>query len=215
MNPNLLEQFLGPSTQFFCFNSNDINVLVTPIDKKTCLLTKRNVITTTKSTNLKSSSSYNEKSRSTTRLNSSKSADLNSSFSSTASTAKINQSTPKLTRKNSFRTTKITIKDDKKSKTTTELSKDESTTSTDKCIADLNDETNKSNNDDECLNSNIIDKEEEQSEEENLLNRTYDEVSTDLDKTELPHIDSNDYEECKFAHSALHFCSAINQENFE
>jgi hypothetical protein len=46
MNPNLMEQFLGPSTQFFRFNANDINVLVTPIDKKTCLLTKRNVIAT-------------------------------------------------------------------------------------------------------------------------------------------------------------------------
>lgn len=42
MNPNLMEQFLGPSTQFFRFNANDINVLVTPIEKKTCLLTKRN-----------------------------------------------------------------------------------------------------------------------------------------------------------------------------
>lgn len=45
MNPNLMEQFLGPSTQYFRFNSNDINVLVTPIEKKTCLLTKRNVFT--------------------------------------------------------------------------------------------------------------------------------------------------------------------------
>ena len=45
MNPNLMEQFLGPSTQFFRFNSNDI--IVTPTDKKTCLLTKRNVIATT------------------------------------------------------------------------------------------------------------------------------------------------------------------------
>lgn len=40
-----MEQFLGPSNQFFRFNSNDINVLVTPIEKKTCLLTKRNVFT--------------------------------------------------------------------------------------------------------------------------------------------------------------------------
>ena len=45
MNPNLMEQFLGPSKQFFRFNSNDINVLVTPIEKKTCILTKRNVFT--------------------------------------------------------------------------------------------------------------------------------------------------------------------------
>lgn len=50
MNPNLMEQFLGPSTQFFRFNSNDINVVVTPIDKKTCLLTKRNLIATTATT---------------------------------------------------------------------------------------------------------------------------------------------------------------------
>ena len=46
MNPNLMEQFLGPSTQFFCFNQNEINVVATPIDKKTCLLTKRNVFST-------------------------------------------------------------------------------------------------------------------------------------------------------------------------
>jgi len=212
MNPNLLEQFLGPSTQFFCFNSNDINVLVTPIDKKTCLLTKRNVITTTKSTNLKSSSSYAEKSRSTTRLNSSnvtKSADLNSSFSSTTSvsTAKINQSTPKLARKNSFRTTKITIKEDKKIKPI-ELDKDDSTIITDnKSIVDLKDEANKSINDDESLTCNDVDKEDEETEEENVLNRTYDEVSTDLDKTELPHIDSNDFEECKCARSTQYFCN--------
>jgi hypothetical protein len=50
MNPNLMEQFLGPSTQFFRFNSNDISVVVTPIEKKTCLLTKRNVIATTSTT---------------------------------------------------------------------------------------------------------------------------------------------------------------------
>jgi hypothetical protein len=47
MNPNLLEQFLGPSSDFFRFNTNDINILVTPIDKKTSLLTKRNIIRTT------------------------------------------------------------------------------------------------------------------------------------------------------------------------
>lgn len=41
-----MEQFLGPSTQFFRFNANDLNVLVTPIEKKTCLLTKRNVYST-------------------------------------------------------------------------------------------------------------------------------------------------------------------------
>ncbi|CAF0708573.1 unnamed protein product [Brachionus calyciflorus] len=46
MNPNLMEQFLGPSTQFFCFNQNEINVVATPIDRKTCLLTKRNIFTT-------------------------------------------------------------------------------------------------------------------------------------------------------------------------
>jgi hypothetical protein len=51
MNPNLMEQFLGPSTQFFRFNSNDISVVVTPMEKKTCLLTKRNVIATTSTTN--------------------------------------------------------------------------------------------------------------------------------------------------------------------
>ena len=50
MNPNLMEQFLGPSTQFFRFNQNDVNIAVTPIDKKTCLLTKRNVIATTLAT---------------------------------------------------------------------------------------------------------------------------------------------------------------------
>ena len=49
MNPNLLEQFLGPSTDFFRFNTNDINILVTPIEKKTSMLTKRNLITTTSS----------------------------------------------------------------------------------------------------------------------------------------------------------------------
>lgn len=42
-----MERFLGPSTEFFLFNQNDANVSVTPIDKKTCLLTKRNVIATT------------------------------------------------------------------------------------------------------------------------------------------------------------------------
>jgi hypothetical protein len=46
MNPNLIEQFLGPSSDFFHFNQNDINILVTPIDRKTSLLTKRNLITT-------------------------------------------------------------------------------------------------------------------------------------------------------------------------
>lgn len=51
MNPNLMEQFLGPSTQFFRFNTNEINVVATPTDKKTCLLTKRNVITGTSSNN--------------------------------------------------------------------------------------------------------------------------------------------------------------------
>jgi hypothetical protein len=50
MNPSLMEQFLGPSAQFFRFNSNDINVVVTPIEKKTCLLTKRNLIATTATT---------------------------------------------------------------------------------------------------------------------------------------------------------------------
>jgi hypothetical protein len=44
MNPNLLEQFLGPSAQFFCFNTNDyMNELVSPTEKKTSLLTKRNI----------------------------------------------------------------------------------------------------------------------------------------------------------------------------
>ena len=43
MNPNLMEQFLGPSTQFFCFNQNEVNVVASPMDKKTCLMTKRNV----------------------------------------------------------------------------------------------------------------------------------------------------------------------------
>ncbi len=47
MNPNLMERFLGPSTDFFLFNQNDANISVTPIEKKTCLLTKRNVIATT------------------------------------------------------------------------------------------------------------------------------------------------------------------------
>jgi hypothetical protein len=50
MNPNLMEQFLGPSSDFFRFNTNDINILVTPIDKKTSLLTKRNVFRTTATT---------------------------------------------------------------------------------------------------------------------------------------------------------------------
>ncbi len=45
-----MEQFLGPSSDFFRFNTNDINILVTPIDKKTSLLTKRNVIRTTATT---------------------------------------------------------------------------------------------------------------------------------------------------------------------
>ena len=44
-----MEQFLGPSAQFFRFNTNDASLVVTPIEKKTCLLTKRNVITTTTS----------------------------------------------------------------------------------------------------------------------------------------------------------------------
>ena len=47
MNPSLMERFLGPSTDFFLFNQNDANISVTPIEKKTCLLTKRNVIATT------------------------------------------------------------------------------------------------------------------------------------------------------------------------
>ncbi len=42
MNPNLIEQFLGPSTQFFCFNTNDYTSLVSANEKKTSLLTKRN-----------------------------------------------------------------------------------------------------------------------------------------------------------------------------
>ncbi len=41
-----MERFLGPSADFFLFNQNDANP-VTPIEKKTCLLTKRNVIATT------------------------------------------------------------------------------------------------------------------------------------------------------------------------
>lgn len=47
MNPSLIERFLGPSTDFFLFNQQDANISVTPIEKKTCLLTKRNVIATT------------------------------------------------------------------------------------------------------------------------------------------------------------------------
>lgn len=43
-----MERFLGPSTDFFLFNQNDVSVA--PIDKKTCLLTKRNVIATTQAT---------------------------------------------------------------------------------------------------------------------------------------------------------------------
>jgi len=66
MNPSLMEQFLGPSTQFFRFNSNDINVVVSPIEKKTCLLTKRNLIATTTTTAaclaVASSINYNESS---------------------------------------------------------------------------------------------------------------------------------------------------------
>jgi hypothetical protein len=42
MNPNLIEQFLGPSTQFFCFNTNDYTSLVSANEKKTSLLTKHN-----------------------------------------------------------------------------------------------------------------------------------------------------------------------------
>lgn len=66
MNPNLMEQFLGPSTQFFRFNSNDINVVVTPIDKKTCLLTKRNLIATTATTNAALAAVQNESNSSAT-----------------------------------------------------------------------------------------------------------------------------------------------------
>ena len=47
MNPNLLEQFLGPTADFFRFNTNDINILVTPMERKTSMLTKRNLITST------------------------------------------------------------------------------------------------------------------------------------------------------------------------
>jgi hypothetical protein len=46
MNPNLIEQFLGPSTQFFCFNTNDYTSLVSANEKKTSLLTKRNRLKT-------------------------------------------------------------------------------------------------------------------------------------------------------------------------
>lgn len=48
MDQSLMERFLGPSTDFFLFNQNDVSVA--PIDKKTCLLTKRNVIATTQAT---------------------------------------------------------------------------------------------------------------------------------------------------------------------
>ncbi len=48
MDQSLMERFLGPSTEFFLFNQNDVSVA--PIDKKTCLLTKRNVIATTQAT---------------------------------------------------------------------------------------------------------------------------------------------------------------------
>lgn len=66
MNPNLLEQFLGPSAQFFCFNTNDyMNDLVSSNDKKTSLLTKRNILVggnTTGSSNSSSSTLTNNSS---------------------------------------------------------------------------------------------------------------------------------------------------------
>lgn len=63
-----MEQFLGPSNQFFRFNSNDINVLVTPIEKKTCLLTKRNVFTANIESSLEEPSNTRENNSSTTRI---------------------------------------------------------------------------------------------------------------------------------------------------
>lgn len=63
-----MEQFLGPSNQFFRFNSNDINVLVTPIEKKTCLLTKRNVFTANIESSFEEPTNTRENNNSSTRI---------------------------------------------------------------------------------------------------------------------------------------------------
>lgn len=85
MNPNLMEQFLGPSTQFFRFNSNDINVVATPNDKKTCLITKRNLISKFSNSNSNSSSNLSSSNR---LLNSSLSK-IQSRYKYTPSTATV------------------------------------------------------------------------------------------------------------------------------
>ena len=83
MNPNLMEQFLGPSTQFFRFNQNDVNIAVTPIDKKTCLLTKRNVIATTLATSAALAAINNANNNMSSSSNSSSQANYVPSTSST------------------------------------------------------------------------------------------------------------------------------------
>lgn len=178
MNPNLMEQFLGPSTQFFRFNSNDINVVVTPIDKKTCLLTKRNVIATTVPTSNLNNSSYSNCNTNT----------INNKYNSTSNSTKNGGVNNKLNYTTS-------------SSSNTKLNKNKSLTKVKNYKKDSNsnndsDNTyNDSDNEIVLSNNNLKPKNDDI---EVSLNTTYDQINSESLDDDSSN-DQNDDDHCKFA----------------